>query len=132
VGISTASHAQVQLAIETAGIVCVQNQFSLVEQKDADVLDLCRDHGVAYVPYFPLGSAFPNTPKVTNNVAVQAVAQRLGATPAQVGLAWLLAHRDNILLIPGTSRVTHLEQNLAAAELVLTADDIAELETGQQ
>ena len=131
VGISTASLAQVRQAIETADIVCVQNAFSLVDQKDADVLDLCHDQGVAYVPFFPLGSAFPNTPKVTDNAAVQAVAERLGATPAQVGLAWLLAHRDNILLIPGTSRVAHLEQNLAAADLVLTAADVAELEAGR-
>ncbi|MGV8907493.1 MAG: oxidoreductase [Propionicimonas sp.] len=131
VGISTAGLAQVRQAIAQADIVCVQNAFSLLDQKDADVLDLCREHGIAYVPFFPLGSAFPNTPKVTDNPAVQAVAQRVGASPAQVGLAWLLAHRDNILLIPGTSRVAHLEQNLAAGELVLTAEDVAELETGQ-
>ena len=92
------------------------------------VLELCHDNGIAYVPYFPLGSAFPNTPKVTENAAVRAVAERLGASPAQVGLAWLLAHRDNILLIPGTSRVAHLEQNLAVTDLTLSAEDITELE----
>ena len=129
VGISTANLAQVQQAIDQADIVCVQNAFSLVDQKDADVLELCHERGVAYVPYFPLGSAFPNTPKVTENKAVRAVAERLGVTPAQVGLAWLLAHRDNILLIPGTSRVAHLEQNLAVADLTLSEDDITELET---
>lgn len=92
------------------------------------MLELCHDNGIAYVPYFPLGSAFPNTPKVTENAAVRAVAERLGASPAQVGLAWLLAHRDNILLIPGTSRVAHLEQNLAVTDLTLSAEDITELE----
>jgi aryl-alcohol dehydrogenase-like predicted oxidoreductase len=130
VGISTADRAQVQQAIDQADIVCVQNAFSLVDQKDEDVLDLCHERGIAYVPYFPLGSAFPNTPKVTDNAAVRAVAERLGATPAQVGLAWLLAHRDNILLIPGTSRVAHLEQNMAVGEVTLSPEDIAELEPG--
>lgn len=132
VGISTANVAQVQQAIDLADIVCVQNAFSLVDQKDADVLELCHDNGIAYVPYFPLGSAFPNMPKVTDNAAVRAVAERLGASPAQVGLAWLLAHRDNILLIPGTSRVAHLEQNMAVADLALSADDIAELEASDE
>jgi len=112
--------------------VCVQNAFSLIDQTDADVLQLCHDNGLAYVPYFPLGSAFPNTPKVTDNAAVRAVAERLGASPAQVGLAWLLAHRDNILLIPGTSRVAHLEQNMAVADIALSGDDIAELDAGVQ
>ena len=130
VGISTADRGQVQQAIDQADIVCVQNAFSLLDQKDADVLDLCHERGIAYVPYFPLGSAFPHTPKVTDNAAVRAVAERVGATPAQVGLAWLLAHRDNILLIPGTSSVAHLEQNLAVGEVTLTPEDIAELEAG--
>ena len=117
-------------AIAQAGIVCVQNAFSLLDQKDADVLELCHQRGIAYTPFFPLGSAFPNSPKVTRNATVQAVAERIGALPAQVGLAWLLAHRDNILLIPGTSRVAHLEQNLAAGELHLSPEDIAELDAG--
>jgi aryl-alcohol dehydrogenase-like predicted oxidoreductase len=128
IGISTANLAQVEQAISEAGIVCVQNAFSLLDQKDADVLELCHERGIAYTPFFPLGSAFPNSPKVTANPAVQALAERLGVRPAQVGLAWLLAHRDNILLIPGTSRVAHLEQNLAAGKVVLSAEDIAELE----
>ncbi len=130
IGISTASLAQVQQAIDQAGIVCVQNAFSLLDQSDADVLDLCHRSGIAYVPYFPLGSAFPHLPKVTDNAAVRAVALRRGATPAQVGLAWLLGHRDNVLLIPGTSSLAHLEENLAVAEVELSADDVAELEGG--
>jgi pyridoxine 4-dehydrogenase len=129
VGISTASVEQVEKAIELADVVCVQNAFSLVDQSDTAVLDRCHDAGIAYVPYFPLGSAFPGMPKVTDNPAVKSVAERLGATPAQVGLAWLLAHRDNILLIPGTSNVDHLEQNLAAGELELSEADVKELET---
>ena len=128
VGISTANLAQVRQAITEADIVCVQNAFSLVDQHDADVLDLCHDAGFAYVPYFPLGSAFPNMPKVTDNPAVRAVAERLGASPAQVGLAWLLAHRDNVLLIPGTSSVAHLEENMKVADISLSDADVAELE----
>ncbi len=128
VGISTANREQVQRAIELADIVCVQNAFSLVDQKDADVLDLCAERGIAYTPYFPLGSAFPGLPKVTDDPAVQAVAQRHGATAAQIGLAWLLAHRENILLIPGTSSLAHLAENLAVADLSLAADDLRELD----
>lgn len=128
IGISTASRTQVQQAIDQADIVCVQNACSLLDQSDAAVLELCQAEGVAYVPYFPLGSAFPHLPKVTDDPAVQAVAERIGATPAQVGLGWLLAHRDNILLIPGTSSITHLEENLAAADIDLSPEDIEQLE----
>ena len=92
------------------------------------MLELCHGAGIAYVPYFPLGSAFPHLPKVTDDVAVRSIAERIGATPAQVGLAWLLAHRDNILLIPGTSSIAHLEQNTAVADVVLSTDDISELQ----
>ncbi len=88
VGISTATRAQVEQAIKQAGIGCVQNAFSLLDRTDTEVLDLCPSAGVAYVPYFPLGSAFPGMPKVTENAAVRAVAQRVGASPAQVGRAW--------------------------------------------
>lgn len=110
--------------------MCVQNAFNLLDQAGADVLDLCHDSGVAYVPYFPLGSAFPGIAKVTENAAVRAVAERVGASPAQVGLAWLLAHRDNVLLIPGTSSVAHLEENMKVAGVTLSDDDVAELEKG--
>jgi pyridoxine 4-dehydrogenase len=127
VGISTASRPQVEQAIAQANIVCVQNAFSLLNQKDADLLDLCHDSAIAYVPYFPLGSAFPGIPKVTESAAVQTVAERVGASPAQVGLAWLLAHRENVLLIPGTSSVAHLEENMRVARITLSEDDIAEL-----
>lgn len=128
IGISTADRAQVEQAIETAGIVTVQNAYSLLARDDEDVLALCAEHGIAYVPYFPLGSAFPNMPKVVDNAVVQAIAEQAGATPAQVGLAWLLAHDPNILLIPGTSSLDHLEQNLAIASVELTAEQIAQLD----
>jgi pyridoxine 4-dehydrogenase len=128
IGISTASRAQVEQAVAQADIVCVQNAFSLVDQTDADVLDFCHDSGIAYVPYFPLGSAFPGMAKVTDSPDVRAVAKRIGASPSQVGLGWLLAHRDNVLLIPGTSSVAHLEENINVAAITLSDDDLAELE----
>lgn len=127
VGISTATRDQVEKAIALADIVCVQNAFSLLDQSDADVLDLCAERGIAYTPYFPLGSAFPGMPKVTDDAVVRAIAERLDASPAQVGLAWLLAHRENILLIPGTSSLAHLTENLAVADITLSPDDISEL-----
>ncbi len=127
VGVSSVSAEQVAIAIELASIVCVQNAFSLVDQRDADVLDQCTATGVAYVPYFPLGSAFPHLPKVADQPAVQSVAARLGVSTSRVGLAWLLARADNVLLIPGTSSIAHLEDNLAADDLDLTPQDIAEL-----
>jgi pyridoxine 4-dehydrogenase len=109
----------------------VQNPFSLLDQHDTPVLDRCAGAGIPYVPFFPLGSAFPWLPKVTDDPVVQRVAARLGATPAQVGLAWLLRHRDNVLLIPGTSRLAHLEENLGVGDLELSEDDVAELAAGR-
>jgi pyridoxine 4-dehydrogenase len=131
IGISNASLDQVGAAIDAAGIVCVQNPFSLLDQHDADVLDRCSEAGIAYVPFFPLGSAFPGIPKVTDNEAVRTVAERVGATPAQVGLAWLLAHDEDILLIPGTSSLEHLEQNMQVGDLTLSDSDLAELDNRQ-
>ncbi len=127
VGISNASPSEVETAIQLARIVCVQNPFSLIDQNDVQVLDRCAADGIAYVPFFPLGSAFPSLPKVTEQSAVRAVASRLGAQPSQVALAWLLARADNILLIPGTSSVAHLEENMQAADLELSEEDLAEL-----
>ena len=126
IGISTAPLDQVRAAHESVGLVCVQNAFSYVDQSDADVLDYCTEQGIAYVPYFPLGSAFPQMPKVTDDEQVKAVAERLGATAAQVGLAWLLRRAVNVLLIPGTSSVAHLEDNLATANVELAEGDLTD------
>ena len=127
IGISNATLAEVDTAIELAGIVCVQNAFSLLDRHDADVLERCESVGIAYVPFFPLGSAFPHMPKVIADPTVQSIATRIGTTPSQVGLAWLLALADNILLIPGTSSVEHLEENMAVGAITLTDADLAEL-----
>jgi pyridoxine 4-dehydrogenase len=128
VGLSNVSLDQVRHALDRTEIVCVQNAFNLLNRTDEPLLDLCRQQGIPYVPYFPLGSAFPSMPKVTQNTAVRAAAERLGATPSQVGLAWLLGHAENILLIPGTSQRAHLDENLAAGRLVLDAETTAVLD----
>jgi len=125
VGISTAPLAEVQAI--SGEITCVQDPYSLLNQDDGGVLDHCNAAGIAFVPYFPLGSAFPGMPKVVDDPAVRSVAEHLGVTPAQVGLAWLLARAGNILLIPGTSSLAHLEENLGVVDVHLSDADLAEL-----
>jgi aryl-alcohol dehydrogenase-like predicted oxidoreductase len=111
-----------------AGIVCVQNAYNLLNRVHEDELALCAEHGIAWVPFFPLGSSFPGFPKVAENAVVQRIAAEIGATGAQVGLAWLLAHAPNVLLIAGTTSVHHLQQNLAAGEIRFSAAQLAALE----
>lgn len=112
-----------------AGIACVQNAYSLVTRDDEDMLRLCLAEQIAWVPYFPLGSAFPGMPKATDEPAVATVAQTLGATPAQVGLAWLLRHAPNVLLIPGTADAGHLEANIAVSTITFDDATLATLDT---
>jgi aryl-alcohol dehydrogenase-like predicted oxidoreductase len=111
-----------------AGIVCVQDAYSLVDRRREDVLAWTVEHGVAWVPFFPLGSAFRGFPKVADQPVVRRVAAELGATPAQIGLAWLLAHAPNTFLIPGTRSLAHLEENVRAGEIVLSDDQLAALD----
>ncbi|GGT13546.1 aldo/keto reductase [Streptomyces griseoviridis] len=118
IGLSSVSLDVLRHALP-AGIVCVQNAYSLVARDDEDVLRLCAEERIAWVPYFPLGGAFPGLPKVTDEPAVRAAAERLGHTPAQIGLAWLLHHSPRTLLIPGTADPAHLEANLAVAAITL-------------
>jgi pyridoxine 4-dehydrogenase len=127
VGLSNVSAEQVGQLLP-AGIACVQNLYSVLDRTAEPILDLCRQHGIAWVPFFPLGSAFPNRPKVTDNPTVVAVAAEVGATPAQVGLAWLLAHYDGTLLIPGTSNPAHLTENIAAGSVRLPPASVAALD----
>lgn len=126
-GVSNVSPAAARTAID-AGAVCVQNAYNLLQRDDEATLRLCAERGVAYVPFFPLGSAFPNMPKVTEDERVRSLARQLGATPSQIGLAWLLRQSDVVLLIPGTSSVVHLEENTAAGRVVLSDTESAELE----
>jgi pyridoxine 4-dehydrogenase len=128
IGLSNVSAGQLRQALP-AGIACVQNSYSVLDRTAEPVLDVCREHGVAWVPFFPLGSAgFRNMPRVTDNPTVRAVAAELGVTPAQVGLAWQLAHYDRTLLIPGTASPAHLAENIAAGEIKLTGESLAALD----
>lgn len=127
IGLSTVGLDDLKRALP-AGIACVQNAYSLLAREDEDVLRACTAHGIAWVPYFPLGSAFPGLPKVTDDPAVQDVARSAGVTPAQVGLAWLLHHAPGTLLIPGTADASHLEANVAAGAVTLDATALATLD----
>jgi aryl-alcohol dehydrogenase-like predicted oxidoreductase len=124
IGMSNVTPAQVAEGRRICEIVCVQNQYSLAHRADDALIDdLARD-GIAYVPFFPLGGFNP-----LQSSTLSAVAARLGATPMQVALAWLLRRAPNILVIPGTSSVAHLQENLAAAECALPDDAVKELDS---
>jgi pyridoxine 4-dehydrogenase len=105
----------------------VQNAFNLVDRTSAPVLDACAEGGIAFVPYFPLGSGFAADNPVLGNPVVRRTAERLGHTPAQIALAWTLAVSPNVLLIGGTSSVGHLEENMAVADVELDEDTVDEL-----
>jgi pyridoxine 4-dehydrogenase len=126
IGLSAVTADQLRQAVP-AGIVCVQNLYNLLDRSGEDLLDVCREHGIAWVPFFPLGGGHPELPRVTDDPAVIAAAGRLGVTPAQIGLAWLLADYDNTLLIPGTADLGHLADNVAAGDVKLDAETMAAL-----
>jgi aryl-alcohol dehydrogenase-like predicted oxidoreductase len=123
IGLSNATPAQLAEGRAIAEIVCVQNQYNLAHRDDDALIDSLARDGIAYVPFFPLGGFTP-----LQSTALSEVAAQLGATPMQVALAWLLQRSSNILLIPGTSSVGHLRENLAAAQLVLPEDALAALD----
>jgi aryl-alcohol dehydrogenase-like predicted oxidoreductase len=129
IGISNVTREQAETALEIAAIASVQNAYSIVERSSEDLLDLCRERDLAFVPFFPLGSAFTGGPaRLAADPAISQVAAGHGATPSQIALAWLLHRDERILLIPGTSSVAHLEENLAAAAVALDAADLAALD----
>jgi aryl-alcohol dehydrogenase-like predicted oxidoreductase len=128
IGLSNVSLDQFRHGVERTGIVCVQNPLNLVERSSLPLLRDCEERGIAFVPFFPLGSAFGGQNRVLGSPEVVATAERLGATPAQVALAWVLALAPNTLLIPGTSSIAHLEQNLAAASLTLDDEALTRLD----
>jgi len=119
IGLSNATLEHYNEARARTEVACVQNAYNLADRSDQPVFDACQADGVPYVPFFPLGSAFNPENPVLGAPAVKEAASRLGATPAQVALAWLLHLAPNVLLIPGTSSLEHLDENLAAGELVL-------------
>ncbi|MEU1846269.1 aldo/keto reductase family oxidoreductase [Micromonospora sediminicola] len=122
-GLSTVTVEQLAEAQSIAPVVCVQNFYNLAHRGDDEVVDSTARQGIAYVPYFPLGGFSPLQSDVLDRVA-----KRLGSTPMAVALAWLLHRSPNILLIPGTSSVAHLRENVAGAALDLPADALAELD----
>jgi pyridoxine 4-dehydrogenase len=127
IGLSNVSLEQLRQALP-AGIACVQNAYSVLDRSGEALLALCAQRDVAWVPYFPLGSGFPGRAKVAEHPAVVAAATTLGCTPAQAGLAWLLHHDPHTLLIPGTSSVTHLEENMAVSRVHLDPATAAALD----
>ena len=122
-GLSTINAAQLAEAQSIAPVVCVQNMYNIARRGDDDLVDLTARQGIAFVPYFPLGGFSP-----LQSGELEAVAKRLDATPLAVALAWLLQRSPNMLLIPGTSSVAHLRDNLAGAGLELPDDAVAELD----
>jgi pyridoxine 4-dehydrogenase len=133
IGLSNADRATLEEALELVDVACVQNAFNIMQRDSQDVLDLCAERGIAFVPFFPLGSAFTGGPgAIAANPQVSEVAAKHGATTSQVALAWLLHHDPHILLIPGTSSVAHLEENLGAAAVALDDEDMDALEGVQQ
>nr|WSZ12155.1 aldo/keto reductase [Streptomyces canus] len=127
IGLSSVSLDVLRRALP-AGIACVQNAYNLLTRDDEDMLRLCLAEGIAWVPYFPLGSAFDGMPKVTDEPAVIAAARELNVTPAQIGLAWLLRHAPNVLLIPGTADPEHLEANVRAGAVTLDEATLSALD----
>ena len=128
IGLSSISVDHLRVALDRTEVVCVQNAYNLVDRTSQPVLELCAERGIAFVPFFPLGSGFAIDNPVLGHPAVVREAGRLGRTPAQVALAWTLSVSPNVLLIPGTSSVAHLEENTAVADIILDDDIKAELD----
>lgn len=122
IGLSNVSVAQLEEAERLVKVVSVQNEYNLGDRASEAVLAACAQRAIAFLPWYPLGAG-----SVLRSAKVKRVASRLGATPAQVALAWLLAHSPVMLPIPGTGSIAHLEENIAAAALQLSADDLRAL-----
>jgi aryl-alcohol dehydrogenase-like predicted oxidoreductase len=133
IGLSNVDRAKVQLALQFVDVAEIQNGYSIIDRRDDEMVDFAREREIAFVPFAPLGSAFRGGPaRLAADHAIVRVADKHGATPAQVALAWLLARYDRMLLIPGTSSVAHLEENMAATELELDDGDLAALDRVEQ
>jgi pyridoxine 4-dehydrogenase len=132
VGLSNISRDHLLRALDRTPIACVQNPLSLVNRASMPILEECSAREIAFVPFFPLGSGFGRANPVLTNEHLRSAAKRLDHTPAQIALAWLLGLAPNVLLIPGTSSVAHLEQNVAAAGITLDEHTQAELAAATQ
>jgi len=133
IGVSNVSAEGLERALELVDVAEVQNAYSILDRSGEAVLDLASEREIAFVPFFPLGSAFTGGPqRLADDPAIAAVAEKHGAEATQIALAWLLACDERILLIPGTTSVAHLEENVAAGDIVLDAEDLERLEAVQE
>ncbi len=133
IGISSAGQERIEQALELVQISEIQNAYSIIDRQDDPVVELARERDIAFVPFFPLGSAFTGGPaKLAQDPAISKVAEKHRVTGSQVALAWLLARYERMLLIPGTTSVEHLDENLAAIDIELDADDLADLDAAEQ
>ena len=133
IGVSNVTLAGLRSAAELTELGEVQNAYSVMDRSAEPLVEFCREREIAFVPFFPLGSAFGGGPaKLAADPAVASVAAKHGATASQVALAWLLARYERILLIPGTTSVAHLEENMAAGDVALDDDDLVTLESVEQ
>lgn len=133
IGLSNVDQAKVQLALQFVDVGEIQNGYSIIDRQEDEMVDLAREREIAFVPFAPLGSAFRGGPaRLAGDLAIVRIADRHGATPTQIALAWLLARYERMLLIPGTSSIAHLEENMAATELELDDGDLAALDRVEQ
>jgi aryl-alcohol dehydrogenase-like predicted oxidoreductase len=129
IGLSNVDQAKAQLALEFVDVAGIQNGYSIIDRQGEEMVEFAREREIAFVPFFPLGSAFRGGPaRLAGEATIVQTADKHGATPAQIALAWLLARYDRMLLIPGTSSVAHLEENMAATRLELDDADLAALD----
>jgi aryl-alcohol dehydrogenase-like predicted oxidoreductase len=129
IGLSNVDQAQVERALEFVDVAGIQNGYNIIDRHDEELVEFARELKIAFVPFGPLGSAFSGGPaRLAGEATIAQVADKHGATPTQVALAWLLARYDRMLLIPGTSSLAHLEENMAVIEFELDAVDLAALD----
>jgi aryl-alcohol dehydrogenase-like predicted oxidoreductase len=128
IGLSNVDQAVVERALELVDVAEIQNGYSIVDRRDDELVEFARDHQIAFVPFFPLGSAFRGGPtRLAGEPTIAQIADKRGATPTQIALAWLLGRYERMLLIPGTSSIAHLEENMGAIEVELDDADLAAL-----
>jgi aryl-alcohol dehydrogenase-like predicted oxidoreductase len=133
IGLSNVERPTLERTLELVDVAAVQNGYSIVDRQGDDVLAVCREHEIAFVPFGPLGSAYRSGPaRLAADSALSEVAAEHAATPSQIALAWLLARYERMLLIPGTSSIAHLEENVAAIEIELADADLAALDRVEQ
>jgi len=129
IGISNVDRATARRALELVDVAGIQNGYSIIDRQDDEMVEFAREHGIAYVPFFPLGSTFRGGPaRLARQASIVQIADKHRATPAQIALAWLLARYERMLLIPGTGSMAHLEENMAAIGIELDDEDLIALD----